>query len=339
VITFSQVTKTFGDDQPALEDISFHIEPSELAVVTGPSGSGKTTIVKLLTKEYLPSAGEIVFDQRPLSEVPPGLVHHHRRQIGVAFQDYRLLDDLNVWENVALALSIISKPVDEIERRVTDLLDLVKLTDKAMLFPKQLSGGEAQRVAIARALSTGPKLIIADEPTGNLDVDTSKSIATLLTKINSLGTTVLITTHDPVILDELAGYKHLELKNGQLVKGASQPPSPAAPPEDSADVQPTKSDQPAKSAKSAKSDKQHETDQADTEQTTTDQTDQPDTSNSGSGSLIGKLSKLLSKSADNLAGDTNDDAVNDPEPPTKGSSSSQHSNRAKKPTKTTKQKS
>ena len=183
MIVFSTVSKLF-DDEYALQDVSLTVEPGELVMITGPSGSGKTTFMRLLTREYKPTTGEILFDSIPLSKISAGQIHHHRRKIGVIFQDYKLLPELNVWENIALALSIIGTKDDEIERRVTDLLDLVSLTDKAFHFPIQLSGGEAQRVSIARALSTAPKVIFADEPTGNLDSTGSKKIILLMKKMN-----------------------------------------------------------------------------------------------------------------------------------------------------------
>jgi len=217
MILFRNVTKQF-DESFALKDLTFSIEPGELIMFTGPSGSGKTTLMRLLMREYIPTSGEIIFDDTPLSKISQGKIHHHRRKIGVVFQDYKLLPELNVWENIALALSIIDTNDSEIERRVTDLLDLVSLTDKAFLFPTQLSGGEAQRVSIARALSTAPKVIFADEPTGNLDPETSKNIISLLKKINQLGTTVMITTHDHEVKDWLGKVRHIVLENGKLVK-------------------------------------------------------------------------------------------------------------------------
>lgn len=244
MIYFSSVTKQFGDHPPALDDVTFAIETGELAVVTGPSGSGKTSLMRLLTKEYPPTSGEITFLDVPLSEIRQSDVHHHRRKIGVVFQDYKLLHDLNVWENIALALSIIGAPNEEIESRVTDLLKLVNLVDKAFFFPNQLSGGEAQRVSIARALSTAPKMIFADEPTGNLDPDTSRSIIHLLQKINELGTTIIITTHDPVVLDTLGKVRHLKLDQGKLVHDNAHagshkkktPPAKAASLDDEPDI-------------------------------------------------------------------------------------------------------
>jgi cell division transport system ATP-binding protein len=174
----------------------------------------------------VPSAGEITFEDTRLSDISRSKIHLHRRKIGVVFQDYKLLSELNVWENIALALNIIGKSQEEIETRVTDLLRLVNITEKAFLFPSQLSGGEAQRVSIARALATGPSVIFADEPTGNLDPETSLSIAKLLKKINELGTTVLFATHDVSVLNALPNERHFHLDNGVLVedshKGSSK---------------------------------------------------------------------------------------------------------------------
>jgi cell division transport system ATP-binding protein len=223
MIVFSSVTKQFFPESIAVEDVSFEIEPGELVVITGPSGSGKTTLMRLLTKEYLPSSGEILFHNISLDDIPDSQVFRHRRQIGVVFQDYKLISELNVWENIALPLSIVGKEESEIETRVTDLLTLVSLTDKAFYFPKQLSGGEAQRISIARALSTGPKVLFADEPTGNLDAESSVEIAKLLERINSFGTTVLFATHDTNVIDLLTkNYRHLTMEKGKLVSDSDK---------------------------------------------------------------------------------------------------------------------
>jgi cell division transport system ATP-binding protein len=216
MLKFSNVTKSFFD-KPAVDDVSFEMEPGELIVLSGASGSGKTTLLKLLTREYDPDQGEIYFKGDPVHLLKGGLIPHHRRRIGAVFQDYKLLQEMNVWENIALALSILGKSDQEIEKRVTDLLNLVELPDKAYLFPNQLSGGEAQRIAIARALATAPELIFADEPTGNLDAKTSAHVAELLGKINELGTTVLVTTHDPVVMESLKVARKLELEKGKLI--------------------------------------------------------------------------------------------------------------------------
>jgi cell division transport system ATP-binding protein len=207
MINFKSVGITFPNGCTAFTDLSFQVQEGELAIITGPSGSGKTTIMNLLLKEHNPTQGKIEFAGQALHEVRPSKIPQHRRRIGVVFQDYKLIQDLNVWENIALPLSIKGQDQVDIERRVTDLLKLVKLKDKALLFPKQLSGGEAQRISIARALATGPKVIFADEPTGNLDEQTSLHIIKLLTKINKLGTTVLVATHDHLVIENLKGQR------------------------------------------------------------------------------------------------------------------------------------
>lgn len=196
MITFSGVTKGFGDGTVAIDNVSFQIEPSELVVITGPSGSGKTTLMKLLIKDFSPTTGSITYKDQLLEEIVPAKIPFHRRKIGVVFQDYRLLSELNVWENIALPLSISGKDETEIESRVTDLLNLVSLIDRALVFPKQLSGGEAQRVSIARALASGPNVIFADEPTGNLDTKNSIEIMNILTKLNNAGKTIVLVTHE-----------------------------------------------------------------------------------------------------------------------------------------------
>lgn len=218
MIVFSCVNKQFFPDSYALKDVSFEVHAGDLVLLTGPSGSGKTTIMRLLTKEHTPTSGEIIFQNKNLDEVRNSKIHEHRRKIGVVFQDYKLIPELNIWENIALPLLIIGKAQSEIEERVTDLLELVSLTDKAFHFPKQLSGGEAQRISIARALSTAPAIIFADEPTGNLDKENSIQIARLLTKINQLGTTVLFATHDRDVIELLEIDRHISLENGSLIQ-------------------------------------------------------------------------------------------------------------------------
>lgn len=225
-IIFDAVTKQFGPVSTALADVSFAIDPGELVLITGPSGSGKTTLMRLLIREYTPESGEVYWGDQPLSELRSGQVPYHRRQIGVVFQDYKLLPELNIWENIALPLSIIGKDQEETESRVTDLLKLVGLEDKAYAFPSQLSGGEAQRVSIARALATGPSVIFADEPTGNLDPVASLEIVRLLRQINKLGTTVILATHDSVVLEFLKSERRIALAKGSLEKDSAPKPIP-----------------------------------------------------------------------------------------------------------------
>lgn len=217
ILSYSQVTKRFGPDLTVLDTVSFSVEPGELIVLTGQTGCGKTTLMKLLTREYTPTSGEIYFHDLPVHSLKLGKVHLLRRQLGIVFQDYRLIRELNVWENIASPLYIVGKKDAEIEQRVSDLLNLIKLTDRADAFPSQLSGGEAQRVAIARSLALAPELLFADEPTGNLDSETSKGIAALLGKINELGTTVIIATHDLTLLELFATERHLQLNRGKIV--------------------------------------------------------------------------------------------------------------------------
>ncbi len=203
MIKFKQVTKQFSDGTVAFRDLSFTVDEGEMALITGPSGSGKTTIMRLLIREYVPTRGEIVFEDTNIEQIRGGQIPQLRRKVGVVFQDYKLISELNVWENIALPLYIKNQKQEDIEDRVTDLLKLVELTDKGLMFPKQLSGGEAQRISIARALATAPRVIFADEPTGNLDKDASRHVITLLRKINELGTTTVIATHDPLVIDQL----------------------------------------------------------------------------------------------------------------------------------------
>lgn len=218
MIKFTSVSKYFSPEVYAVDNLTFEIEPGEMVLLTGPSGSGKTTIMRLLTRDYSATSGEIFFADKNLNELKKSEVHQHKRKIGVIFQDYKLLPELNIWENIALPLSIIGKKQEEIESRVTDLLTLVSLTEKAYLFPKQLSGGEAQRISIARALSTGPAIIFADEPTGNLDLETSLEIGRLLQKINSFGTTLILATHDQGIISLFKDARNISLEKGKLKK-------------------------------------------------------------------------------------------------------------------------
>ena len=211
MIVFSSVSKSFGDNKTAIDNFSLKVKEGDFLVITGPSGAGKTTLMKLMIKEYDPSEGEITFEGKKINELKDSEIPELRRKIAVVFQDYKLIQDLNVWENIALPMNIAGKSQKEIEERVTDLLNLVELTDKALYFPNQLSGGEAQRISIARALATSPKIIFADEPTGNLDSETSLRITRLLKKINQLGTTLLFATHDDLVLKELAKEKTIKL--------------------------------------------------------------------------------------------------------------------------------
>lgn len=230
IISFNQTSKIFQPAGDGVFEITFTVDPGELVFITGPSGAGKTTLLRLVTKEYEPTTGEIEFAGAPLTTVKKSQLHLHRRRIGVVYQDYRLITERNIWENVALPLFIVGEKRQTIEQRVTDLLTLVGLSEKALLFPSQLSGGEAQRVGIARALALAPEVIFADEPTGNLDEQTSLAISRLLVKIRSLGTTVLFATHDPTVLKEHQAERLLRMEKGRVVIDTKDK-KPAAKPE------------------------------------------------------------------------------------------------------------
>ncbi len=215
MIKFNSVTKRFGDGTLAFNDLTFTIDSGEMVLITGPSGSGKTTLMNLLIRQSLPTRGEIYFEDNSIIELRRNDIPFYRRKIGVVFQDYKLLEEFNVWENIALPLYIAGKPQSQIDERVTDILNLIGLSDRAYSFPKQLSGGEAQRVGIGRALVTAPKVIFADEPTGNLDKEITQAIVSLLRKINQLGTTILVATHDQNVLDLLKDLKKVKLERSR----------------------------------------------------------------------------------------------------------------------------
>lgn len=217
MILLDSVTKTYpGDDEPALNNISLHIEPHEFVFLVGKSGAGKSTLIKMITKEERPDAGKIVIGGIDLDYVKKRHIPHYRRRLGVVFQDYKLLPTRTVYENVSFALEIAGMSSKEIARTVPKVLDLVGLSHKAKNFPGHLSGGEQQRVSIARSVARQPKILIADEPTGNLDKLTRQEIIELLQRINDFGTTVLVTTHDENIVNNL-GKRVLTLKGGKLV--------------------------------------------------------------------------------------------------------------------------
>ncbi|MDO5561262.1 MAG: ATP-binding cassette domain-containing protein [bacterium] len=217
MINFVNVSKVFGVDKIALDQINFAIDQGEFVFVTGHSGSGKTTALRLLLREYKPDQGEIIFNDQVLNNLSRRQVAQHRRHIGVVFQDYKLLDDLTVWENIALPLTICRQSKGEIETRISELLKMLHLTGRENDFPSQLSGGEAQRVSLARALSVAPKIIFADEPTGNLDEENGETIVGLLKAINKYGTTVIFATHNLSHLQKNPQAHQIILDCGKLV--------------------------------------------------------------------------------------------------------------------------
>lgn len=217
MIKFKNVTKIYKKRTKALDKVSFEIPKKEFVCLVGPSGAGKSTLVRLLVCEEKPTSGRILIGGYNITKLKLREIPYFRRKIGVVFQDYKLLLDKNVFENVAFALEVCGAPDAEIRRRVPKVLKLVGLEKKAENFPDELSGGEKQRVSIARALIHSPKLLIADEPTGNLDPKTAWEIIELLIKINERqGTIVLLATHEKTIVDRLK-KRVVTIKNGKFV--------------------------------------------------------------------------------------------------------------------------
>jgi cell division transport system ATP-binding protein len=217
VIEFRGVTKSYGPTNGGLETASFSIQRGEFVFLVGSTGSGKSTLMKLLIKEIEPSAGTIRVAGRDLSEITRKKVPFYRRNIGIVFQDFKLLPDRTVYDNVAYALQVTGQGRKEIRAKVPDILRLTGLATKLHSYPDQLSGGEQQRVAVARAFVNHPPLLLADEPTGNLDPETSVGIMQLLYRINRTGTTVLVATHDATMVDRMR-RRVLELHQGRLVR-------------------------------------------------------------------------------------------------------------------------
>jgi len=216
MIIFDEVTKHYGAHK-VLDNVSFTIQPQEFVTVVGASGAGKSTLIKLLLCEEKPTFGRITIDDKDIHLLKEKYVPYYRRQIGVVFQDFKLLPNKTVFENVAFAMEVSGKSDAEIRKGVMKILDLVGLKERANQFPSELSGGEAQRVGIARALVFEPKFLIADEPTGNLDPKNAADIGKLLMKINDLGTTVLLVTHNPEIVD-LIHRRVITLDKGKIAK-------------------------------------------------------------------------------------------------------------------------
>ncbi len=217
MIRFENVSKTYKNGTPALKDISLDIEKGEFVFLVGASGSGKTTFLRLLLREELPDRGRILEAGRDISELSKWRVPYLRRNIGCVFQDFRLLPNKSVFENVAFALEVIGRPRSTIESQVPQILELVGLADKAKNVPGELSGGEQQRVAVARAFVNRPLILLADEPTGNLDPTNSESIMALLERINRTGTTVVMATHDKALVDRMR-RRVIELDHGEMVR-------------------------------------------------------------------------------------------------------------------------
>ncbi|HEX5937993.1 MAG TPA: cell division ATP-binding protein FtsE [Actinomycetota bacterium] len=217
MISLQHVTKVYRNGTTALEDVTVEVEKGEFVFIVGPSGSGKSTAIRLLLKEEEATKGDIYVAGKNLAKLTSWKVPHLRRNIGTVVQDFKLLQDKTVFENVAFALEVIGKPKHVIDQRVAEILELVGLGDKINNFPDELSGGEQQRVSIARACVNRPLVLLADEPTGNLDPSTSVDIMRLLDKVNRIGTTVVMATHDQAIVDAMR-RRVVELDKGKVVR-------------------------------------------------------------------------------------------------------------------------
>ncbi len=217
MIEFKNVTKVYTTGTEAVHDATFSIDKGEFAFLVGSSGSGKSTLIKLILKEEEANSGNIIINGKDITYLKPNRVPYLRRSMGVVFQDFRLLPDKTVYENVAFAMYIVKSTPKHIRRRVPDVLAQVGLTEKAKMYPNELSGGEQQRVALARALVNNPSMIIADEPTGNLDPDTAWDIMNLLTDINARGTTVVMATHAKDIVNTMK-KRVIQINKGIIVR-------------------------------------------------------------------------------------------------------------------------
>ena len=217
MISMRSVSKTYGADKPALNDVNVEIEQGEFVFLVGHSGSGKSTFIRLLQRELLPSEGTIVVAGQDLTKMKNWKVPFLRRNIGCVFQDFKLLPNKTTYENVAFALEVIGRSKHVIRTQVPEVLRLVGLEEKINSYPDELSGGEQQRVSIARAFVNRPPLLLADEPTGNLDPATSLGIMSLFSRINKTGTTVLVATHDREMVDSMR-KRVIALENGRIIR-------------------------------------------------------------------------------------------------------------------------
>ncbi len=217
MIQFFHVSKTYARDIEALSDITLSVQKGEFVVLTGPSGAGKTTLLRLIFRDELPSSGQILVNGRNVVKLPGRAVPHLRRSIGVVFQDFKLLHDRSIFDNLALVYRVAGLPSVAGKRKVASVLKMVGLSHKAQMPPHKLSGGEQQRAAIARALMNDPMLLLADEPTGNLDAELAGEVVRLLGDINTRGTTVVLATHDHHLVQSL-GRRTLVLKAGRVAE-------------------------------------------------------------------------------------------------------------------------
>ena len=216
MIEISKLTKTYDRGTKALKDVNITIDDGEFVFITGRSGSGKSTLIKILLKEVEPTSGRVVVNDMDLRKMPRRYVPKYRRRLGVVFQDFRLLKDRNVYENIAFAQKVVEAPNRKIKSRVLAMLSMVGLLDKYKAFPNELSGGEQQRIAIARALVNKPAILLCDEPTGNLDPANSNEIMKILNQVNKQGTTVLVVTHNMEIVQQMK-KRTITMSEGKII--------------------------------------------------------------------------------------------------------------------------
>jgi len=217
VIYFNNVSKVYNEDSVALDDVTLTIATGEFVSIVGHSGAGKTTLVKMILADDVPTSGTVFFESVNIPELKNKDLTKLRRRIGMVFQDFKLLSNKTAYENIAFAMEAVGKTNEEIESDVPHVLELVDLSSKMFHFPNQMSGGEQQRLAIARAIINQPELIIADEPTGNLDAINTYEIVQILKKINDLGTTVILTTHNRGVVDSI-GKRVITMEKGRIIR-------------------------------------------------------------------------------------------------------------------------
>lgn len=221
MIEFKGVSKIYNNNVKALSNVNVKIDTGEFVFLVGPSGSGKSTFIKMLLKEVEPTTGDVIVGDKNLVDITRKQIPYYRRKIGMVFQDFRLIPNLNVYENVAFAMRVVEASPREIRKRVPTVLSLVGLSHKYKMFPNELSGGEQQRVSLARAIVNNPSVLIADEPTGNLDPETAKEIMALLKDINAAGTTIVMATHAKDIVDNMK-KRVIAIENGNIVRDDSR---------------------------------------------------------------------------------------------------------------------
>jgi len=217
MIYFDDVSKVYSDNSVALENVTLSVEPKEFVSIVGHAGAGKTTILKMILAEERPTSGAVFFESVNIHNIPRSRLHTLRKKIGTVFQDFRLIPHMTAYENIAFAMEAAGRTDEEIEADVPHVLELVDLSEKAWNFPRELSGGESQRIAIGRAIVNQPDVLLADEPTGNLDPINTYQVVEILKRINELGTTVILTSHNKGVIDSL-GKRVITMDNGRVVR-------------------------------------------------------------------------------------------------------------------------